>query len=121
MNNNTSEKSSINLSFLNEVKQLVAQSRQQAYAAIFSVQQLYYMRQFYLVFPQIFPTGCGILTWSHYKRLLSVTSEAARNWYLKEASEQYLLCMPTKEELRKEIEAQKELFALQQADKNSSL
>jgi predicted nuclease of restriction endonuclease-like (RecB) superfamily len=29
-----------------------------------------------------------ILTWSHYKRLLSVSNEAARNWYLREASEQ---------------------------------
>ena len=54
----------------------------------FSVQNLYYFRQFYIVFPGIFHTPCGILTWSHYKRLLSVTNEAARNWYIKEASEQ---------------------------------
>ena len=31
---------------------------------------------------------CGILTWSHYKRLLSVTNVQAREWYLKEATEQ---------------------------------
>ena len=54
----------------------------------FSVQNLYYFRQFYIIFPEIFHTPCGILTWSHYRRLLSVTNEAARNWYLKEASEQ---------------------------------
>ena len=54
----------------------------------FSVQNLYYFRQFYVVFPEIFHTSCGILTWSHYRRLLSVTNEAARNWYIKEASEQ---------------------------------
>lgn len=54
----------------------------------FSVNSLYYYRQFYLTFPQIFPTVWGILTWSHYKRLLSVTNAEARTWYLKEAAEQ---------------------------------
>lgn len=54
----------------------------------FSVNSLYYFRQFYLTFPEIFPTVCGILTWSHYKRLLSVTNAQAREWYLKEATEQ---------------------------------
>lgn len=54
----------------------------------FSINSLYYFRQFYLTFPEIFPTVCGILTWSHYKRLLSVTNAQAREWYLKEATEQ---------------------------------
>lgn len=61
----------------------------------FSVQNIYYFRQFYLTFPEIFHTPCGkfatpwrILTWSHYRRLLSVTNDDARNWYLREASEQ---------------------------------
>lgn len=54
----------------------------------FSVNSLYYYRQFYITFPQIFPTAWGILTWSHYKRLLSVSSTQARDWYLKEAQEQ---------------------------------
>lgn len=54
----------------------------------FSVQNLYYFRQFYLTFPEIFHTPCGILTWSHYRRLLSVTNPQAREWYAKEASEQ---------------------------------
>ena len=31
----------------------------------FSVQNLYYFRQFYLTFPEIFHTPCGILTWFH--------------------------------------------------------
>lgn len=124
-----------NSNFIADIKALVAQSRQQVYAAInqtmvqtywqigkriveeeqhgearaeygkqllkqlsaalttefgkgFSVQNLYYFRQFYVVFPEIFHTPCGNLTWSHYRRLLSVSNEAARNWYLKEASEQ---------------------------------
>lgn len=170
---------------ISEIKSIVAQSRQQAYAAVnqamvnaywqigkriveeeqqgkersdygkqllkqlsaalteefgkgFSVQNLYYFRQFYLTFPEIFHTACGIfsttwriLTWSHYRRLLSVTNEDARNWYLREASEQMwsyatlnrnistqyyerLLMSPSKKELKQEIEHQKALFALQQ-------
>lgn len=54
----------------------------------FSVKSLYYYRQFYQVFPEIFPTAWGILTWSHYKRLLSVDHQEAREWYLREAAEQ---------------------------------
>lgn len=54
----------------------------------FSTGTLYYMRQFYLTFPEIFATPWRILSWSHYKRIMQVSSEAARNWYIKEASEQ---------------------------------
>lgn len=54
----------------------------------FSTGSLYYYRQFYNTFPEIFATPWRILTWSHYKRLMQVSSEAARIWYLKEASEQ---------------------------------
>lgn len=54
----------------------------------FSVNSLYYYRQFYLAFPEKLPTVWGILTWSHYKRLLSVSDPEARAWYLKEAAEQ---------------------------------
>lgn len=54
----------------------------------FSVGSLYYYRQFYYTFPEIFATPWRILTWSHYKRLMQVTNTAARAWYLKEASEQ---------------------------------
>lgn len=53
-----------------------------------SANQLYYFRQFYLTFEGKFPTTCGILTWSHYKRLLSVPNTVARNWYMQEAAEQ---------------------------------
>lgn len=54
----------------------------------FSVQNLYGFRQFYMTFPKIFSTPWRILSWSHYKRIMHVTNEAARNWYIKEASEQ---------------------------------
>lgn len=132
---NTGNETSLPGNFIQEIKQLVARGRQEAYAAVnqamvnaywqigrriveeeqngstranygkqilkqlsaalteefgkgFSVQNLYYFRQFYLTFPEIFHTPCGILTWSHYRRLLSVTDPQAREWYAKEAAEQ---------------------------------
>ena len=122
-------------SIIEDIKELVAQGRRQAYAAVnqamvntywqigkriveeeqqgqtraeygkqllkelsavlteefgkgFSVQNLYSFRQFFLTFPEIFSTPWRILTWSHYKRIMHVVNEDARNWYLKEASEQ---------------------------------
>ncbi len=54
----------------------------------FLVGSLYYYRQFYLTFPEIFATPWRILSWSHYKRLMQVSDAKARVWYLKEAAEQ---------------------------------
>ncbi|WP_239060737.1 YhcG family protein [Bacteroides sp. 519] len=54
----------------------------------FSVPSLYNFRLFYLTFSEIFSTPWRILTWSHYKRLLTVSNSEARAWYLKEAAEQ---------------------------------
>ncbi|HOI26632.1 MAG: DUF1016 domain-containing protein [Prevotellaceae bacterium] len=54
----------------------------------FSVPSLYNYRLFYQTFPEIFSTPWRILSWSHYKRLLTVSNAEARAWYLKEASEQ---------------------------------
>lgn len=54
----------------------------------FSVPSLYNYRLFYLTFPEIFSTPWRILTWSHYKRLLTVQNAEARAWYQKEAAEQ---------------------------------
>lgn len=72
-------------------KQLLKQlskSLTEEYGKGFSVQNLYGFRQFYLTFPEIFSTPWRILTWSHYKRIMHIPNEDARNWYLKEASEQ---------------------------------
>ena len=121
--------------FVRDIKQIVTQARQKAYAAInsamveaywqmgkriveqeqqgkgradygtqllkslskeltaefgkgFSVGSLYYYRQFYQTFPEIFATPWRILTWSHYKHLMQVPNADARAWYLKEAAEQ---------------------------------
>ena len=131
----TNKTSAIASNVISEIKSIVAQSRQQAYAAVnqamvnaywqigkriveeeqqgkeradygrqllkqlsaalteefgkgFSVQNLYSFRLFYLTFPEIFSTPWRILTWSHYKRIMYVKNEDARNWYLREASEQ---------------------------------
>lgn len=54
----------------------------------FSVPSLYNFRVFYQTFPEIFSTPWRILSWSHYKRLLTVTNQTAREWYMKEAAEQ---------------------------------
>lgn len=54
----------------------------------FSTGSLYYYRQFYNTFPEIFATPQRILSWSHYKRLIQVSNPEARLWYLKEAQEQ---------------------------------
>ena len=75
----------------------------------FSVGSLYYYRQFYTTFPDIFATPWRILSWSHYKRLMQVSDSEARTWY----ASKYMTYMPTEEELRREIEQQKEFFRLQ--------
>lgn len=54
----------------------------------FSAPSLYNYRLFFLTFPEIFSTPWRILTWSHYKRLLTVSNAEARAWYQKEAAEQ---------------------------------
>ncbi len=131
----TNSSISISSNFIKDIRELINESRQQAYAAVnqamvsaywnigkriveeeqqgnmraeygkqllkqlslalteeygkgFSVGTLYYMRQFYQTFPEIFATPWRILTWSHYKRLMQVSDETSRNWYLREAAEQ---------------------------------
>lgn len=41
------------------------------------------MRQFYLLFPNRH-TVCGKLTWSHYRTLITVGNDTARQWYFDE-------------------------------------
>ena len=51
---------------------------------------LFYYRQFYQAFPDlnILHTRMQNLSWSHIKAVLRVNDESARDWYLKEASEE---------------------------------
>lgn len=56
----------------------------------FSSSNLRNFRQFYLTYsdPEICYTLCNKLTWSHNRLIMRIDSNAARNYYLKEASEQ---------------------------------
>ncbi|HQJ05199.1 MAG TPA: PDDEXK nuclease domain-containing protein, partial [Spirochaetota bacterium] len=56
----------------------------------FSVANLKNFRQFYIVFPdfQKSYTARSQLSWSHYRLIMRVENERARNYYLIEASEQ---------------------------------
>lgn len=65
----------------------------------FSTSNLKRMRQFYLLFPKVATlwhqsekekgaTLSHLLSWSHYKLLISVNSEPARMYYMREAAEQ---------------------------------
>lgn len=58
------------------------------YARGFSARDLRNYRQLYLCFNdlEIWYTRVPNLTWSHYRTLLSVTSDDARYWYVKEAA-----------------------------------
>ena len=53
----------------------------------FTESNLWYMRQFYLVFP-ILHALRGELTWTHYRALVRVKDERARTWYMNEAADQ---------------------------------
>ena len=53
----------------------------------FDESNLRYMRLFYRCFP-ICDTLRHELTWSHYRRLLSVENEQARLWYMNEAADE---------------------------------
>lgn len=92
---------------------------------MFDASNLYKFLQFSRLFPKILDTTrlkSLSLTWSHYRSLLRVDNKEAREWYsvlhdnehLFQAK--YMLYMPSEEELRKEIEQQKEVFRLQHID-----
>lgn len=50
----------------------------------FTVTNLSYMRQFYLAFPN-HHTLCDKLSWSHYRLLMRVENESARQFYIEES------------------------------------
>ena len=52
----------------------------------FNVRSLREMRQFYQAFP-IWRTVCADLNWSHYRRIIRVENQAARDYYLRECAE----------------------------------
>ena len=59
------------------------------YGKGFDYSSLYKYVSFYKAFPQILDaasTKSLSLTWTHYRELIRVTDDAARNWYMNEAS-----------------------------------
>ena len=73
-----------------QVIKMLANELSLEYGSAFSKRNLDYYRQFYLTFNDfsIVNTRVHNLSWSHFRRLLSVANPDARLWYLKEASEQ---------------------------------
>lgn len=69
---------------------ILSQNLVRAFGNGYNKRNLQYFRKFYLMFPdfEIVNTCVHNLSWSHFRRLLSVTSEDARIWYAKEASDQ---------------------------------
>ena len=65
------------------VLQSLAERLTEEFGKGFTVTNLKYMRQFYLTFPNGHALR-GELTWTHYRALLRVENEAARNWYVEE-------------------------------------
>ena len=73
----------------------------------FDERELRKMRQFYQTF-QKRDTLRHELTWSHYRRLISVEDEKARLWYMNEGKQlfasRYKLYLPTEEEFKHMLE-----------------
>ncbi len=65
------------------VLQDVSERLQQEFGTGFSVRNLQQMKKFYVLFPNTNALRSQ-LTWTHYRCLLRVEDDAARNWYLEE-------------------------------------
>ena len=63
--------------------QRLSEQLTQEFGKGFTVTNLKYMRQFYMTFPNGHALR-GELTWTHYRALLRVEHEAARNRYVEE-------------------------------------
>ena len=70
--------------------ELLSHELSQVYPKGYSPRNLRDYRQFYLCFKdlEIWHSRVPNLTWTHYRMLLSVTSDDARYWYVREASSQ---------------------------------
>lgn len=73
-----------------QVIEVLANNLTRKFGTSYNKRNLQYFRKFYLSFKnfEIVNTCVHNLNWSHFRRLLSVASEAARLWYLKEANNQ---------------------------------
>ncbi|MDP0587764.1 MAG: PDDEXK nuclease domain-containing protein [Candidatus Endonucleobacter bathymodioli] len=62
----------------------ISQSLSKEFGKGFEVRNIRNMRQFYLVFP-IWHSVNAKLSWTHYKRLIRIENDEARDWYIKES------------------------------------
>ena len=69
---------------------ILSDSLTRLFGSGYGKRNLQYFRKFYCLFNdfEIVNTCVHNLDWSHFKRLLSVSNDDARIWYMKEASEQ---------------------------------
>lgn len=76
---------------LNVIRRL-SKELTQIYGKGFTKTNLYSFYSFYKYFPEIFHSvsgkSAGLLSWTHYRCLIQVKDEKARNWYEKEAYDQ---------------------------------
>ena len=75
-----------------EVIKELSKELQNLYGKGFTKTNLYQFVQFYQLFPEIFHSLSGkspaLLSWTHYRTLLRVEDDTARNWYAREAATQ---------------------------------
>lgn len=71
-----------------QIIQTISEELTKEFGKGFSKRSIYEMRQFYTYFPdyQIMRTLFAQLSWSHFQRVLKVSKENARMYYLKEAA-----------------------------------
>ena len=121
-----------------EIIKKLAKELSAEYGKGYTKSNLYSFYSFYKTYPEIFQTpsgkSVGLLSWSHYAALLQVkdnptigivlcsdTDDDIARYSVMHGNEQlfaskYKLYLPTKEELKAEIETQKAMFYLQQQD-----
>lgn len=75
-----------------EIIKKLSKELKEEYGKGFDYRNLYYYLKFYKMFPNILNTMCSksdiLLSWSHYRALLQVEDEKARQWYEKETLNQ---------------------------------
>ncbi len=85
-------KGKVRADYGDEIIRGLAKDLTKIYGKGYTRTNLYYFLNFYYSFPQIVHTACGqsqmLLSWSHYRILLQVQDQTARDWYEKEALEQ---------------------------------
>ena len=77
------QRGSLRAEYGKAILQRISEQLSEEFGKGFTVTNLKYMRQFYITFPN----GHALrdeLTWTHYRTLLRVENDAARNWYMEE-------------------------------------